>query len=380
MLECQSDKFDLPEEVSYINCAYMSPLLKSSMEEGIKGVARKGRPFAITPADFFNQVREIKKGFGKLVNGDPERMAIIPSLSHAMATITSNLRIKEKNVLIIDEQFPSNVYPWKRWAGENNCKLITIEPPAALENRHEIWNEKILEQIDINTGIVSMGTVHWADGTLFDVKKIRERTREVGAYFFLDGTQSVGALPFDIQEVQPDALVCSGYKWLLFPYTTGMAYFSEVFDDAKPLEENWVSRKNSDNFAGLVNYQDDYREKGFRFSMGETSNWISLPMGIEALRQLNEWGPANIQHYCRSIVNDKLEALQDRGYLWGSDGSCGAHLFGIRMPEGVDINILKQRLEDQKVYVSIRGNAIRVSPHVYNTENDIDKLVSCMLE
>jgi len=114
--------------------------------------------------------------------------------------------------------------------------------------------------------------------------------------------------------------------------------------------------------------------------MGETSNWISLPMGIEALKQINEWGPENIQQYCGSIVNDKLRELQGRGYLLGSEGSSSAHLFGIRMPEGVNINNLKQRLEDQKVYVSIRGNAIRVSPHVYNTENDIDKMISCMLQ
>ena len=114
--------------------------------------------------------------------------------------------------------------------------------------------------------------------------------------------------------------------------------------------------------------------------MGETSNWISLPMGISSLKQLNEWTPANIQEYCRNIVGDKLNTLADSGFLISQTESHGAHLFGIRMPKHIDIDRLKNKLDQKGVYVSIRGNAIRVAPHVYNTEEDIDKLVSCILE
>ena len=104
-----------------------------------------------------------------------------------------------------------------------------------------------------------MSHIHWADGTLFDLKAIRQRTRDVGALLIIDGTQSIGALPFDIQEIQPDALICAGYKWLMGPYSLGLAYLGEFFDEGIPIEENWKNRHNSHHFARLVNYEDKYQ-------------------------------------------------------------------------------------------------------------------------
>ena len=150
--------------------------------------------------------------------------------------------------------------------------------------------------------MVAIGHIHWADGTKFDLKKIRERTKEVGAILVVDGTQSIGALPFDIAEFQPDAVVASGYKWLMGPYSTGMAYYGEYFRDGKPIENNWVNRLNSSDFANLVNYQDEYQPGAIRYEVGESANFILTPMLTEAIRQVNAWGPKNIQAYCKSIA------------------------------------------------------------------------------
>ena len=139
-----------------------------------------------------------------------------------------------------------------------DAKINFIKKPnSSISCGHE-WNEKVLNAINEKTKVVSMGVVHWADGTIFNMKKIRAKTRKVGAMLIIDGTQSVGTMPFDIKEIQPDALVCAAYKWLMGPYGFGVAYYGERFDNGNPIEESWINRKGSENFSQLINYQDEY--------------------------------------------------------------------------------------------------------------------------
>ncbi len=178
-----------------------------------------------------------------------------------------------------------------RLCDENKAQLKTISPPENLADRGKIWNERIVEAIDRNTRLVALGNVHWADGTKFNLLEIRKRTRDVGALLVIDGTQSVGALPFDVSKIQPDALVCAGYKWLLGPYAIGIAYYGEYFDDGKPIEENWINRKLSEDFTALVNYKSEYQPGALRYEVGERSNFILVPMMTAALKQINRWKP-----------------------------------------------------------------------------------------
>jgi len=135
----------------------------------------------------------------------------------------------------VDEQFPSNVYIWKEVAKKNDAVIKVIQPPTSLENRGKRWNESILSAISEKTAAIALPHIHWTDGTLFDLKAIRTRTNNVGAMMVIDGTQSIGALPFSVQEIEPDALICGGYKWLLGPYSIGLAYYSDAFNQGTPL-------------------------------------------------------------------------------------------------------------------------------------------------
>ena len=136
-----------------------------------------------------------------------------------------------------------------------------------------------------------MPHIHWADGTLFNLMAIREKTREHDALLIIDGTQSVGALPFSVAKIQPDALICAGYKWLLGPYALGVAWYSDYFNDGEPLEHNWLNRLQSEDFTRLTQYQEKFQDKADRYSVGESSNFILVPMLIRALEQLLQWQP-----------------------------------------------------------------------------------------
>jgi len=380
MLSCQRDQFSLPEGVHYLNGAYMSPLPTGVEAAGREGMARKRLPTAIRPEDFFSESDAARRRFAKLVNApDASRVAIMPAVSYGIATVAQNLPMETgETILVVEEQFPSNVYAWQRRAQETDARVHAVEAPSSWEGRSKRWNQRILEAIDAETAVVTLPHVHWADGTRFDLEAIGERAREVGAALVVDGTQSVGALPFDVGTIQPDALVCATYKWLLGPYGLAFAYLGPRFDDGVPLEETWIGRRGSEDFQGLTEYTSAYQSGVARYDMGERSNPILLPMAIAGLDLLLEWTPEAIQAYCRGLVEDMLKEARALGYTVEDRSGRGAHLFGLRLPQGVSQEALGELLDAHDVVVSLRGDAVRVSPHVYNETSDVEALLHAL--
>jgi len=358
----------------------MSPMLKKVEKQGITGILMKRNPAKVSIDDFFTNTELVRSEFAKLINGEAKRVVLVPSVSYGMANVMKNVKAtRTDNIVVTGEQFPSNYYPWHQLQQDTGVKLKVVSAPDTLTNRGKQWNERIMEAIDGNTKLVALGNVHWADGTKFNLIEIRKRTREVGALLVIDGTQSVGALPFDVAKIQPDALVCGGYKWLMGPYSLGLAYYGEYFDQGKPIEENWINRLHSENFAALVNYQSEYQPGALRYEVGEHSNFILVPMLLEALKQINQWKPTAIQQYTAAITKMPIKILKETGYWIEDEKYRGYHLFGVRLPDDKLIEPIKKAIKKSKISVSFRGNAIRVSPHLYNSEADLMKLVKALV-
>jgi selenocysteine lyase/cysteine desulfurase len=355
----------------------MSPMMKSVEKAGIRAMRLKRNPAAITPEDFFLQSEELRKEFSGLINcADHKRIVIVPSVSYGMASVAKNLHISRgQHIIVAAEQFPSNYYTWESLCKDTGGEVKMVSPEQSLHDRGKKWNEKILESINNDTKAVAIAHTHWADGTKFDLHAIRKRTKDVGALLIIDGTQSVGALPFDVQSIMPDALICAGYKWLLGPYSIGVAYYGDYFDEGKPIEENWMNRLNSEDFSALVSYEPAYQTGALRYEVGEHSNFILVPMLMNAIKNLNRWHVENIQEYCAAISDQAIEALREKG-LWIEEKEFRAsHLFGIRLPDGSDVQQVKRDFVKNNINVSFRGDAIRVSPNIYNTQRDVQKLV-----
>ena len=381
MLNCQKELFSLSDDHVYLNCAYMSPQLKSVEAVGIEALKKKSRPYNISKDDFFNPVDQLKKAFAKLIHlGESDRIAIIPSASYGIATVAKNVRFSPGHkIIVLEEQFPSNYYSWERLSQEQALDIQIIQAPMG-SKRSVNWNARILDAIDNQTAMVAIGNVHWADGTLIDLLSIRAKTDKFGAKLIIDGTQSVGALPIDISELKPDALIVAGYKWLLGPYSIGLAYYNEGFDHGIPIEENWINRLYSEDFRALVNYQSQYQPFAGRYSVGEQSNFILIPMLLKAIEQLLNWGIENIQNYCKLISTPALMELKELGVLIENDAQRCGHLFGLRLNRSLNLELLKEAIVESNIHVSFRGDSIRVSPNVYNTKSDFDKLVACFKE
>lgn len=359
----------------------MSPLLQSVADAGSRGLLLKLSPNSVTMKHFLDDVETLRGLFARLINVSvAERVAIIPSVSYGMAIVAKNLEAKSgQNIVVADAQFPSNVYPWRSVAEEKKLSIKTVVYPNT-ETSGKDWSENILSAIDTNTTLVALAHIHWANGIQYDLERIGARAREVGALFVIDGTQSVGALTFDVKKIKPDALVCGGYKWLMGPYTLGYAYFSERFDNGKPLEENWINRKGSEDFTQLVNYRDEYQPLSKRFDMGERSNFINVPMGIAAITQILEWGTENIQAYLKDLTEPFLKQLRHVGCTIENAPHTAYHLIGIGLPNNTNAVKLGETLKEKKIFVSVRGEFVRLSPHVYNDENDMEVFTNAVLD
>ena len=373
------EAFSLPTGSAYLNCAFTSPLLRSVEAAALRALRRLRYPARLSHDDFFDESDAIRDRFARLVGGEARQVAIVPAVSYGAAIVARNLETRPgSHVVVAGEQFPSNVYPWTRWAREQGAEVRTVERPETGDPERGVggaWTERILEAIGSDTALVALPQAHWTDGTLLDLEAVGRRAREVDAAFVVDGTQTVGAHPFRVDRIRPDALLCAGYKWLLGPYGLGVAWLGERFDDARPLEETWLGRRGSEDFAGLVDYTDAYREGADRLDVGERSHFVLAPMLSEALRRLLEWGVETVAAHTARLTSRAAEGARELGFRAEADAGRCSNIVGLQTPAGTDATELARTLAARRVHVSRRGDALRVSPHLYNDEADVDALL-----
>jgi selenocysteine lyase/cysteine desulfurase len=378
-ISCQKDLFQLDKDVHYLNGAYMSPQLKSVEAAGMQGIHRKNNPQQITQDAFFASTENIKRQFGKLINSAPERVAIIPSVSYGMANAVQNLPLNNGNeAIIVGEEFPSDYYALADWCKSHDKSLRTIPMPASPENRATEWNAQILASITSDTAAIVISGIHWANGIIFDLKAIGKRCQETDTRFLVDGTQSVGAMAIDVEDCHIDALVCAAYKWLLGPYSLGVAYYGPAFDNGHPIEQSWMNRINAKEFSGLTAYTDSYLPYAARYNVGEFSNFVLCPMLDISLSQILAWGVNNIQDYSKEMSWPLISFLQNNGFIIEKEGHRASHLFGVQLPSHIDPMQLMQTLRSENIIVSVRNGALRISLHVYNTGEDVEALIRVM--
>ncbi len=377
MLPCQRHLFDIPDDVAYLNCAYMSPLMKPALEAGTAGLARKAHPWDIAPDKFFTGADEFRATAAQLVGCSADDIAIVPSASYGVATAARNLPVKKgQSILVLAEQFPSNYYAWQRRGEETGASLKVVAWPEDND-----WTAAVLNNLTADVAIAALPHVQWTSGGRLDLVRIGEACRKLGAALVLDLTQSLGALPFSVgglqNGVQPDFAVAASYKWLLGPYSVGLLYVAPKWQEGIPLEENWIQRANARDFSSLILYTENYDAGARRFDMGERSNFALLPAAVRAMKQLLEWDVARISETAGALNRQLADAAAELGFSAPSEPWRAPHYLALRRKAAIPKE-LPEMLAREKVFVSVRGSSIRVTPHVYNTVEDCSRLIACL--
>ncbi len=368
MIPNQRDQFDIPDEVVYLNCASQSPLLNSVCRAGEEGVLRKAHPWMDFRTEAADNAELTRGLFAQLIGATADDIAIVPATSYGISVAARNLPLAAgQRVVALDNQFPSNFHAWRVSAEDAGADFHQVARPGDGD-----WTSAVLTAVDDNTSVVALPPCHWTDGSALDLEAIGERCRSVGAAFVIDATQAAGAAPIDVKRLQPDFLVSSAYKWLLCPYTLGFLYAAPHRQSGRPIEfHEWavsgMENRSPDRLPGSA--ADGAR----RYDMGERNNPINLMMAATALQQLIAWKPAEIAETIKPLTDRVAAAARDRGYAVPPDAHRVAHYIGMRMPNGLP-DRADERLAEKNIHISLRGDSLRVSPHIFNTAEDIDRL------
>lgn len=376
MLSCQRNLFDIPDHIAYLNCAYMSPLLRPAVQAAEQGLAKKTRPWEIKPDDFFSSSEEFRTVAARLFDASRNDIAIIPSASYGVATAAINLPIASgRKILMLAEQFPSNVYPWRRLAQQTGATLVTVPWPEDGD-----WTSAVIRELRDDVAIAALAHVPWTSGGVLDLARVGEVCRKNGTALALDLTQSLGALPFSAKQIQPDFAIAANYKWLLGPYSTGVMYVSPKWQaQGRPLEENWIQRDNARDFSGLIRYVNEYEPGARRFDMGERSNFALLPAAKAAMEQILEWGVKEISAYSGALTKPLADAAPLLGLTAWPERFRAPHYLCLRTRTQVPPKLM-ERLQESHIFISVRGSSIRITPHVYNSKAEVEKLLSVLEE
>jgi len=369
------DLFDIPDDVCYLNCAYMSPLLKSVREAGHRGVDRKASPWRIKSSDFFDEAEQARALFAQIIGASADDVALTSSAGYGLAVAAANAPLGAgDNVVLMADEFPAAYYTWRSATDRAGAELRVVG-----RTPEQSWSDALLADIASSTRGISVSPCHWTNGEPVALAPLRARCDDVGALVVVDGTQWIGAVPFSVAELRPDFLAVATYKWLLGPYSFGFVYVAPHLQNGRPLEETWVGRAGSDDFRRLTNYEAAYRAGARRFDIGETSNFILLPMVIAALRQLLAWDGAAVSAGLRRITASIAAQLRAAGVAAERISGDSPHILGLELPPQIPDGVASL-FDERKIYVSLRGTKMRIAPHLFVRPEDVERFVAAVVD
>ena len=371
--------FSIPADVTYLNCAFMGPVPQIAVEAGWMGLARKAQPWTIASDDFTVPVDQLRSVFAGLlgVPDDTDGVAITPSVSYGVSTAAANLHLKPGQVVVVlDQQFPSDVYAWERLAQRHGGSLHSVARPA-----DDDWTAAILADLDRlgdRVGAVSVPPCHWIDGGAIDLQRVSEVTHRIGAALAVDVCQTLGAVAFDVTVIRPDFVFGATYKWLCGPYSMGFLWAASHQRAGEPIEHGWTSRANSHCLACLADYTSEYQPGARRYDVGEVANFALVPVALAAAELVAAWRPDNTARHAGRLTAIVADGARSLGLCVAPIHLRSPHLMGIRLDPSVDAEALAAALADQAVHVSVRGDAIRVSAHGFNVDDDAHRFVDAL--
>jgi len=371
--------FDVPPGIAYFNTANLSPQLHAVREAGEAALRRRGRPWTITAEDWFTDVERLRTLFGALIGADAEAIALVPATSYGFAVAARAIALRPGDrVLVLAEEYPSGVYTWRAATRAAGAEVLTVERGPGRS-----WTDAVLDAIAAvdataeRVAVVSVPNVHWTDGALVDLPAVAARARAVGARLVVDGSQSIGAMPLDVAELRPDFVVGVGYKWLLGPFGLGYLHVAEQHRDGQPIEQNWINRAGSRDFARLVDYRDEYQPGARRFDVGQRTGFELVPMAVAALQQITEWGVATVAAELARVTATIAERTAGLGFDPAPAAAGGSHVLGLAVPEDRRDSVVPA-LAAADCFASLRSGSLRIAPHLHTTDDDVDQLVEAL--
>lgn len=365
------------EDAIYLNLAGQSPMPKVSLRAIQSAIADKKHPHHRTDSVFYEIPNRIRVNIAKLIGAKPEEIAVTTGASAGVIAVAYALDWKPGDeVITAAREFPLQYTVWKPMEERVALKIKVVGPRERF-----LSADDLIAALTPKTRLVSVSLVRFDDATRLDARRIADACHAQGAFLLLDVSQCCGALPMDVSQLGADFIVCAGYKWLFGPFGTGFFWIKhELLSRMRPAPFYWMAIEGSDNFAKLNFADPKPADSAKRWDAPEWASHFNFNLvGMDAsLEFVLQMGAETVAKHNHGLIEMMFERLPKDRCVPASPldrarrGPYGC--FAARTPEKTAE--LYQKLRAENVIVSLREGNIRVSPHLYNTERDIDKLIS----
>ena len=368
--EVRKEQYPMTEQFAYLDTS-TSGMVSRRAKDAMVTYLEERFAHAVTAAklnELFAWGDNLRVTAAKLFNAEAEEIFFSHGASEMINVFSAGVELKENaNVIVTGLTFPSTPYTWVNRVGEENVRMV-------LPENYAIPFEKLVEQVDENTAVISLCLVENTTGFMHDLKKISAFCQEKGIYLALDITQCVGAMKIDVKETPVDFIATSSFKWLGCEYGTGIGYVSRrVMDQVKPVFVGWVGNQNRMDHS---RYALNLAETAAKYETA-IPNWVGLKGLEQAMEIYLELGIDDVDAYIRELMDylyaeaAKVEQISIRGNFAPENRSSIAY---IDMPAEWGMN--DDILEKNGIRAHMSGTAVRVALHYFNNKADVDRLLT----
>ena len=402
MLDDIETYFESPAEGSlYFHNSGCTNIPKTTANVGITQIQKQLKPWSGVDSVGYNDIRDI---YGELLNTSPNNIAFAPATSYSITLVANNAinlgKLSEgKTILVLEDEMGSAILPW-----QNACKVTksSIQVISRPLDSAILWTDEIISKLTKSTAIVAIPQVHWCDGTFIDLIKISQALRSLYTeserpWLVIDGTQSIGAISFDISLIQPTFMAVSVHKWLLGPFGLSIIYLDPSFHATfQPIEFHERSLIHSHNKSWdeigsmhkVYGYPQSYESGARKIDSGGHPNPIIIPMIYESLKLIKKFEILKIENYLHNLLNILIETIKSNEFLTECISIPNInnykHFIGLKLTKefqlkynnNITFSEINIELIKLNIYVAVRYGSLRIAPYIYHTSNDMIEFVS----
>jgi cysteine desulfurase/selenocysteine lyase len=366
-------EFPWADQSTWLDHASIGPLPERTRRAADQMNLRRARPFELTHDDLFGAFAAARTAFARLINADADEIALTTNTTFGLSIAARAIPWRRGDIVLVSQkEFPANVYPWKRLGDLGVAlELVPVTP--------EGWPDeaRLLARLaDPKVRCLAVSLTQFANGYTVDLARLSAETRTRGQFLVVDAIQAVGQMPVDVRAIPIDILSCGAQKWLLSPWGSGFLYVRrDLIASLDPAVTGWMAFEGTDDLTRLTDYREAFRSNARRFEL------ITLPFQdfvgmLQSVGLLHELGIAAIQHHIRSLHQPVLDWADRRGVHVRSPR--GAHGSGIICLTPPRLDASYRALREARIYCSQREGALRISPHCYNTADEMARVTTVL--
>jgi selenocysteine lyase/cysteine desulfurase len=365
------------ESVAYLNAALQGPMPLAAAREAQAALEWKKRPDRLGDTAYFDLPDRIREKVSRVIGARPDEIAVTSGASAGLASVAAGIDWKPGDEVLVGRgEFPAHFSTWLRYEKAGKLRVRVVEPRGRF-----ITADDYIAQIGPQTRVISASFVRFDNGARLDSARVGEACRKVGAALLLDITQCAGSMPLDIRELGADMAVCSGYKWLLGPYGAGFFWIASEWIERLPLGAVYfMALEGARDFHALPSEKFQPVPGARRWDSPETANFTNLAAFESSLDLVLRIGLDSVARHVDGLVGELIERLpRDRCMLASpEERSKRGPYVCVSARKREETPVLYEKVRAAQIHVSLRDNALRIAPYLYNTPEEISRLIEVL--